>query len=460
VNCRLPTPARRRAGTVLILVLWVAFGLVALALYFAQSMTFELRAADHRLAGAEAEQATAGAARYAGYVLAHSGEAGTFPDPATYQRQAVSVGDATFWFLGRPDTDAVRREPVFGLVDEASKLNLNTATRAMLEALPRMTPELAAAIIDWRDTDNDVTEGGAENEVYLRRNPPYRCKNAPFESVEELRLVQGMELEILWGEDANRNGLLDPNENDGDLTWPPDDRDGRLSPGLVDYVTVATREPNTRSDGTPRINVTTPPGRQQLAVLLQEKYGADRANAILRQLGPAPGLRSVLEFYLRSGMTAEEFDPIAGELTVTNTPFLRGLVNVNTASATVLSCIPGLDRASAEALVSQRRSQAGTTARLAWVTEALKPEAVAAAGPFLTARSYQATADVVAVGHFGRGYRRTAFLVDVSEGTPLIRARQDLSPLGQALGRDTWAQMQRDASQAARAIAFNPAVLP
>ena len=52
-------------------------------------------------------------------------------------------------------------EPWFGLVDEGSKLNLNTATAAMLEALPRMTPQLAAAIIDWRDTDSTVSDNGA-----------------------------------------------------------------------------------------------------------------------------------------------------------------------------------------------------------------------------------------------------------------------------------------------------------
>jgi len=61
--------------------------------------------------------------------------------------------------------------PSFELVDEASKLNLNTATVEMLQLLPGMTPELAAAIVDWRDSDSDVTTGGAEDEVYLRLNP-------------------------------------------------------------------------------------------------------------------------------------------------------------------------------------------------------------------------------------------------------------------------------------------------
>ena len=47
----------RRQGSVLIIVLWVAFGLVSLTLYFANSMSFESRAADNRVASMEAEQA-------------------------------------------------------------------------------------------------------------------------------------------------------------------------------------------------------------------------------------------------------------------------------------------------------------------------------------------------------------------------------------------------------------------
>ena len=44
-----------RRGSVLIIVLWVSFGLVALALYFAHSMSLEMRAADNRSAAMAAE---------------------------------------------------------------------------------------------------------------------------------------------------------------------------------------------------------------------------------------------------------------------------------------------------------------------------------------------------------------------------------------------------------------------
>ena len=110
--------------------------------------------------------------------------------------------------------------PVFGLVDEASKLNLNTATADMLAMLPGMTVEFAAAIVDWRDNDSTPSENGAEDEVYQRLDPPRRCKNGPFESIDELRLVYGATPELLHGEDANRNGILDANENDGDVSLP------------------------------------------------------------------------------------------------------------------------------------------------------------------------------------------------------------------------------------------------
>src|ERR1039457_4505057 len=60
---------RSEKGSVLIIVLWVAIGLVSIALYFANSMNYELRASDNRVNGLAAEQAIEGAARYVGYVL-------------------------------------------------------------------------------------------------------------------------------------------------------------------------------------------------------------------------------------------------------------------------------------------------------------------------------------------------------------------------------------------------------
>ena len=61
---------RAEEGSLLIIVLWIAFGLVALTLYFAHSMNQELRASDNRVAAIESNQAIDGAARYLSNFLA------------------------------------------------------------------------------------------------------------------------------------------------------------------------------------------------------------------------------------------------------------------------------------------------------------------------------------------------------------------------------------------------------
>ncbi len=429
-----PAPCR---GSVLIIVLWIAFGLVALALYFAQSMLFELRAVDQRVAGAQAEQAIAGATYYVSNVLAEVETPGTWPEVDLRTWEAVPIGEATVWILGRGQP-IVEDEPVFDLVDEASKLNLNTATQEMLEELPRMTPELAAAIIDWRDADDDVTTGGAETQIYQQLRPAYRCKNGPFESVDELRLVAGMTLEILYGEDANLNGILDPNENDGDASPPADNRDGRLDAGLIESLTVATREPGTRGDGSARINVTGS-SQEELRTLLEEQLGEERAGTILGQVGTNNStLGSLLEFYVKSGMTLEEFCQIEGDLTVSTNSSQAGLINVNTASEAVLACVPGIGPELAPTLVSHRQPNATTLPTVAWVADVLEQTNLVQAGPYLTSRTFQYTADVAAVGRYGRGYRRVRWLCDTADGTPMFIRRLDVTHLGWALGSTTY----------------------
>jgi hypothetical protein len=188
------------------------------------------------------------------YVLALLDENG--PDVLTLSDdnfQAVPVGEGYFWII-RPNYGDSQC-PCYGLVDEASKVNLNTASQEMLQKLPEMTAELAASIIDWRDTDSDVTAGGAEDEYYLLQASPYHCKNAPFETVDEILLVKGASEDLLYGEDTNLNGLLDPQENDGDVSEPPDNADGKLDRGFYDYVTVYSTEANVDAEGNTRINV-------------------------------------------------------------------------------------------------------------------------------------------------------------------------------------------------------------
>jgi type II secretory pathway component PulK len=320
----------------------------------------------------------------------------------------------------------------------------------MLEFLPGMTPDLAAAIVDWRDGDSEVTVNGAEDETYQQLNPPYRCKNADFDSLDELRLVRGMYPEILYGDDANLNGVLDPNENDGDASPPLDNRDGHLDPGILEYLTVWSGE-STSS----RTNLN---DAQQLAIVLEDSLGVDRANQVLLSLaqgggqgggGGRPGggstnlnLGSLLEFHVRSGLTAEELMLVETNLTATTNAFTPGLVNVNTASESVLACIPGIGTEKAPMIVAARQANSASVGSLAWVKDVLGDESAIEAGPYLTAQTYQFTADIAAVGHYGRGYRRIRFVFDTTEDPLHIVYRQDLTHLGWALGSETLQNLQ------------------
>lgn len=442
-----PSSPRHPRGSILIIVLWICLGLVALTLYFANSMSSELRAADNRAMEIAARQAVAGAERYAAHVLTTYMSDGTVP-PATsatagfpYQAENLAVGDAHFWFIGRDPNLAPSTEPVFGLVDEASKLNLNTATLAMLEKLPNMTPDLAAAIVTWRSPAGTADTSG---NTYASLTPPRLNKGAPFETVDELRLVYGATLDLLFGEDTNRNGALDANEDDGDQSPPHDNQDGQLQPGLLEYVTVYSAQPNTRPDGTRRVNIATPQTRTQLGPLLQRRLSADRSTAILNRIGNS-SFDSVAAFFIASDMSDAEFAKIHTDLTATAGASSPGLVNVNTASATVLACIPGIDAATAAQIVAYRTAHPEALTTFVWLSGVIGDPAFRRAGPYITDQSYQFSADVAAVGGNGRGYCRERVVFDLSRGTPRIVNRQDLSSAGWALGasvRQTYSATQ------------------
>lgn len=58
--------------------------------------------------------------------------------------------------------------------------------------------ELVAALIDWVDDDSEETNGSAdEDRRYQLLDDSYKAKNAPFDSVEEVQLVHGIDDE-LW----------------------------------------------------------------------------------------------------------------------------------------------------------------------------------------------------------------------------------------------------------------------
>jgi hypothetical protein len=456
-----PAKLNSRRASVLIIVMWVAFGLVSITLYFSHAMLMDLKAADNRAANFEANQAIEGAALYVSNVLANRANMMAIPSVVNYKAEGVKIGDAKFWLVGRDTNDTLLSQqsdtPFWGLVDEAAKVNLNYEATTNFENLPGMTINTAAAMYDWQSSNTTPSTDGAKTETYSILQPPYISKNAPYETIDELRLVYGMNLDLLYGEDANGNGALDPNENDGMKLPPYDNQNGLLEPGLFEYVTTWSHESSLGTNGVTRVSVGNTTGLQQLfatnfpnLISYLSPFGISGTGTGTGSgagpTGPGGGAggaaaaaaasapTSVMDFYLRSGMSEGDFQQVEPYLM---NPSLTGLINIDTASATVLGCIPGISSNIAPQVLNYRQSNPPQTPSITWLVTALQNNRaeLEAAGPYITPFSFQYAADVVAVGHNNRGFRRVRFVFDCSSGTPLIVYRQDLTYLGWPLGK-------------------------
>lgn len=308
----------------------------------------------------------------------HSGE--LYDSPRHFRDVRLARGTFRVFHQGDSDHADERR---FGISDEESRLNINEATAEDIGKLRRMTPDVVASIIDWRDTDNSVTPNGAESEYYMSLQPPYLPANAPFETVRELLMVRGVTHQLLLGEDDNDNGLLDPEEDDGSESFPPDNHDGVLDQGWAASLTVKSQVGNTDAAGQSRINVQSADENTLAAV---PGLTTDIAKAIVasRNLNKIETLADLLEVSSpppNSGgqgapNTASNPPPpnnppgqtgpkvinekllmqIADQLTCVDGGDQSGLVNINTASAAVLTCLPGMDEEKARAVILYRQS--------------------------------------------------------------------------------------------------------
>jgi type II secretory pathway component PulK len=271
---------KRRRGIAMIAVL-VVVAILALAAYrFSDLMVAEQQAADMHMRGLQAHASANAGIAYAAAMLAaptnpssnsnsQSLLNGNFYDnPQYFQAILLQDGDqarqrARFSIVSPVGPDAattggINQSFLYGVTDETGKLNLNALFKLdssgmilfnILMTLPNMTDAIANSIIFWLDPKATQRASGANNDYYMTLDPPYNPKNGPLDSIEELLFVQGVTPELLFGNDRNRNGILDADEDDGS---------GTLDMGWSAYLTMYSRESNVDSQGNPRIYVNDP----------------------------------------------------------------------------------------------------------------------------------------------------------------------------------------------------------
>ncbi len=232
-------------GFVLITAMWIAIALSAVVLVLCREMLVESLTVRQHLAQAKVDAAELGVEQYVMSIVEQELLTPGYKDQVGWQQR--QIGECYFWVL-TPNVDD-ETLPMYGLTDEASKVDINYATEVMLEYLPMLdqNPSIAAAIVDWRDADDIVTTNmntgsvGQETSYYLATFG-YRAKNAPFETLDELRLVAGLTAYdqpagdfYLFGADTNHNTVVETNEGanvDPGMTFQTTMR------GFMPYVTV------------------------------------------------------------------------------------------------------------------------------------------------------------------------------------------------------------------------------
>src|SRR3989442_25783 len=212
-------------------------------------------------------------------------------------------------------------------------------------------------------------------------------------------MVRGISRELLLGRNANQNASGYAAESLGESA-PPDNPANLVDSGWASIFTVDSSVQNLNAAGEDRVNIQS---ADESALTSVRGITSDIAKAIVAHRGqnrlenladllevaqvqnqdhppPQPGPGAQAGRGARPAQTApppnnpagpkvvseELFMDIADDLTTESGKDLPGLVNINTAGLTVLSCLPGIDRQLAQAIVAYRQSN-GFFPNIAWL---------------------------------------------------------------------------------------------
>ncbi len=174
---------KSRQGFALVIVIWILTLLSLMAGSFAKSMRRDSSVTTALKYNAEALALTESGFGLAEYMLIQAN-----PDMRW-------LSNGTPYRILRPDGSEIR----ISIVSEAGKIDINAASEATLTSMLKAVTDdiwqqqhLLNSILDWRDEDNEPRPQGAEKKQYQDAGLPYIPSNQPFQSLEELQMVLGM----------------------------------------------------------------------------------------------------------------------------------------------------------------------------------------------------------------------------------------------------------------------------
>lgn len=370
-------PARR--ATVLLVVLWaIAIAIIVVATLQASSLS-QASAGRESLARVRAYWAARAGVEAA---IARLEEDSLAPDPDDAFRiydDLASAADAKLLDASFHVSHSGPRGEVLGPEDAHAKLNINRLNFQQLMNLePFMTEDVAAGILDWIDPDEDPQPiVGAEISAYQTLTFKYQPRNAPMRSIQELELILNADATDVRGEDWNLNAFLDPNEDDGDASYPPDNRDGKLDAEWSAILTASSLEGGLTISGEEPLDLSTAAERD---VTTRTGASNDQAKAILDYVAANSAARmsdfirqNLSQLAQQSGggggnnqqrienLSDDQLEKLLAECVLPSATQLipnPGKLNINTCEPEVLQMLPDIDPAVADAIVSERSGKA------------------------------------------------------------------------------------------------------
>lgn len=203
------TSSNSRSGSALLIVLGVMAILSLLVAEFGRGLRADLRASGGfyeeaqndqlaRSALAAAKVELSKASMYADatgnvyFVTSDETYESEIADLAQYrQGKTLGRGMFSYRFVMKPyalDLNELNADALGRLLEVACGMEEGDERSALVDS-----------ILDWMDADSTQREFGAEEEFYQELDPPRHCRNAPFETIEELLLVNGITPDILFG---------------------------------------------------------------------------------------------------------------------------------------------------------------------------------------------------------------------------------------------------------------------
>jgi DNA uptake protein ComE-like DNA-binding protein len=169
---------------------------------------------------------------------------------------------------------------------------------------------------------------------------PYRLKSAPFDSVEELLLVQGVTPSLLYGS-RDGSGVTEA------IPW-------------IDLLFVDAWSPNQDAEGQERLDLNQAT-IDELETASQGELRREQARAILQWRDRSGPFASLADLLSVNGVPEAAIRALFDRVTVEPGERLVGRINLNTATVEALETLPGLDAAIADQIVERRETEGDFT---------------------------------------------------------------------------------------------------